>query len=108
MYRSARGGLRRRGGEPAPAQVRAEVLKISLNLRAGLVQCKTAMTRATRFIFAPHPGPFSGIRFRGKERTMAKVGDLLTTKGSQILSVGQRATVLDAAFLMNEHKVGSL
>lgn len=39
---------------------------------------------------------------------MAKVGDILAVKGSHVLSVGKEATVLDAALLMNEHKVGAL
>ena len=39
---------------------------------------------------------------------MATVGDILAVKGSHVLSIGPEATVLDAAMLMNEHKVGSL
>jgi CBS domain-containing protein len=39
---------------------------------------------------------------------MPAVSDILSTKGSQILSIGPDATVLDAAILMNEHKVGCL
>ena len=39
---------------------------------------------------------------------MATVRDLLAVKGTQVLSIGPEATVLDAALLMNEHKVGSL
>jgi CBS domain-containing protein len=39
---------------------------------------------------------------------MATVGDILAVKGSHVLSIGPEATVLDAALLMNEHKVGSL
>ena len=39
---------------------------------------------------------------------MATVRDLLAVKGSHVLSVGPDATVLNAAVLMNEHKVGSL
>jgi CBS domain-containing protein len=39
---------------------------------------------------------------------MATVRDLLAVKGSHVLSVGPDATVLDAAVLMNEHKIGSL
>src|SRR5262245_13703381 len=39
---------------------------------------------------------------------MATVRDILTIKGSKVLSTGPDATVLDAAMLMNEHKVGSL
>jgi CBS domain-containing protein len=39
---------------------------------------------------------------------MATVRDILAVKGSQVLSIGREATVLDAAVLMNEHKVGSL
>jgi CBS domain-containing protein len=39
---------------------------------------------------------------------MATVREILTKKGSGVLSIGRDATVLDAALLMNEHKVGSL
>ena len=39
---------------------------------------------------------------------MATVRDILAVKGPHVLSIGREATVLDAARLMNEHKVGSL
>lgn len=39
---------------------------------------------------------------------MATVGDILAVKGAHILSIGPDASALDAATLMNEHKVGSL
>ena len=39
---------------------------------------------------------------------MATVKDLLAVKGSHVLSIGPEASVLDAALLMNDHKVGSL
>jgi CBS domain-containing protein len=39
---------------------------------------------------------------------MATVRDILAVKGSQVASIGPEATVLDAAVLMNEHKIGSL
>ena len=39
---------------------------------------------------------------------MATVQEILTKKGQQILSIGTRASSLDAALLMNRHKVGSL
>jgi CBS domain-containing protein len=39
---------------------------------------------------------------------MATVRDILMIKGSQVLSIGPEATVLDTAVRMNEHKVGSL
>lgn len=39
---------------------------------------------------------------------MATVRDLLKVKGTHVLSIGPEATVLDAALVMNEHKVGSL
>lgn len=39
---------------------------------------------------------------------MAKVTDILARKGSQVLSVSKDATVLEAARMMNEHKVGCL
>jgi len=39
---------------------------------------------------------------------MANVRDLLAVKGTHVLSIGVHATVLDAAVLMNEHKIGAL
>jgi CBS domain-containing protein len=39
---------------------------------------------------------------------MPKVTQILSAKGSQVLSVSPNATVLDAALLMNEHKIGAL
>lgn len=39
---------------------------------------------------------------------MSKVRDILQTKGSQILTMHPNASVLDAAVLMNDHKVGSV
>ena len=39
---------------------------------------------------------------------MATVADILARKGTQVLTIGPQATVVDAAVLMNEHKVGSL
>jgi CBS domain-containing protein len=39
---------------------------------------------------------------------VGKVSDILATKGSQVWTVGSSATVLDAALLMNEHKIGAL
>jgi CBS domain-containing protein len=39
---------------------------------------------------------------------MATVRDILRIKGSHVLSIGPEASVLDAALLMNEHKIGSL
>ncbi len=39
---------------------------------------------------------------------MATIRDLLAVKGSHVLTIGPSATVLDAAVLMNEHKIGSL
>jgi CBS domain-containing protein len=39
---------------------------------------------------------------------MGTVRDILTRKGSQVFSIGPNASVLDAALLMNEHKVGAL
>ena len=39
---------------------------------------------------------------------MATVQDVLAVKGSHVMSVGPEATVLDAAMLMNDHKIGSL
>src|SRR4051794_35706611 len=39
---------------------------------------------------------------------MAQVRELLAHKGTQVLTTGPAATVVEAALLMNEHKVGSL
>jgi CBS domain-containing protein len=39
---------------------------------------------------------------------MAKVQDILQLKGSQILTMHPDAAVVDAAILMNDHKVGSV
>jgi CBS domain-containing protein len=39
---------------------------------------------------------------------MSRVKDILGVKGTHVLSIGPSATVLDAAVLMNEHKVGAL
>ena len=39
---------------------------------------------------------------------MATVSEILALKGSQVFSVGPDATALDAATLMNDHKIGSL
>jgi CBS domain-containing protein len=39
---------------------------------------------------------------------MATVRDILTRKGSGVLTTGRESTVLEAAILMNEHKVGAL
>jgi CBS domain-containing protein len=39
---------------------------------------------------------------------MATVNDVLKQKGSQVFSIGPDASVLDAALLMNEHRIGGL
>ncbi len=39
---------------------------------------------------------------------MPTVADILARKGSQVFTIGKEATVLQAAFLMNEHKIGAL
>jgi CBS domain-containing protein len=39
---------------------------------------------------------------------MAQVRDILQRKGSQVTTVGKDATVLQAALLMNEHRIGAL
>jgi CBS domain-containing protein len=39
---------------------------------------------------------------------MATVRDILARKGPHVVSIGPGATVLEAALLMNEHKIGSL
>jgi CBS domain-containing protein len=50
----------------------------------------------------------SGQRRAGKERSVARVSDLLSTKGAQVWTIGGRASVRDAALVMNEHKIGAL
>ena len=39
---------------------------------------------------------------------MGTVREILARKGSQVWSVGKEASVLDAALLMNEHRIGAL
>lgn len=39
---------------------------------------------------------------------MATIKDILSEKGRHVSSIGPEATALDAALLMNEHKIGSL
>jgi CBS domain-containing protein len=39
---------------------------------------------------------------------MATVREILVKKGSGVLTTGKQSTVLEAAILMNEHKVGAL
>jgi CBS domain-containing protein len=39
---------------------------------------------------------------------MATVRDILARKGTHVQSIGPDASVLDAALVMNEHKIGSL
>jgi len=39
---------------------------------------------------------------------MATVRDILARKGAHVQSIGPEASALDAAVLMNEHKIGSL
>ncbi len=39
---------------------------------------------------------------------MASVRDILAVKGPHVQSIGPDASALDAALLMNEHKIGSL
>jgi CBS domain-containing protein len=39
---------------------------------------------------------------------MATVQDVLNQKGSEVFSIGPKASVLDAALLMNEHHIGGL
>jgi CBS domain-containing protein len=39
---------------------------------------------------------------------MSTVADILARKGSQVFTIGKEATVLEAALLMNDHKIGAL
>src|SRR5438270_13286631 len=41
-------------------------------------------------------------------RPMSTIGDILSYKGSHVLSIGKGASVMDAAVVMNEHKVGAV
>src|SRR6516164_7071596 len=52
---------------------------------------------------------FPAHQLSGREgQPMTTVMALLAVKGSHVLTIGKDATVLDAALLMNEHKVGAL
>ena len=42
------------------------------------------------------------------DRLMAQVRELLERKGGHVLTIGPTASVIQAALLMNEHRVGSL
>src|SRR5580704_19634171 len=50
----------------------------------------------------------SAHRHSGRTILMATVRDILAAKGAHVQSIGPEATALDAALLMNEHKIGSL
>jgi CBS domain-containing protein len=39
---------------------------------------------------------------------MATIREILVKKGTQVWSIGKEATVLQAALIMNEHKIGAL
>lgn len=39
---------------------------------------------------------------------MSKVREILARKGSDVVSIGPEARAIDAALLMNEHKIGAL
>ena len=39
---------------------------------------------------------------------MATVNDIISSKGNQVWTIGKEVTVLQAAQLMNEHKIGAL
>jgi len=39
---------------------------------------------------------------------MATIQEILRRKGDQVYSIGRSATVLEAAVMMNEHKIGAL
>jgi CBS domain-containing protein len=39
---------------------------------------------------------------------MATISEILAKKGSQVFSIGKDATVLEAALVMNEHRVGAI
>jgi CBS domain-containing protein len=39
---------------------------------------------------------------------MPTVADILARKGAHVLTIGKEATVLQAALVMNEHKIGAL
>jgi len=39
---------------------------------------------------------------------MTTVNDVLKKKGSEVFSIGPKASVMDAALIMNEHRIGGL
>jgi len=39
---------------------------------------------------------------------MPQIQEILDKKGTQVFSIGRDATVMDAALLMNEHKIGAM
>src|SRR5262249_6888771 len=43
-----------------------------------------------------------------EEQQMPRVRDILEKKGDHVWTIGKSAKVLDAALLMNEHKIGAL
>src|SRR5436305_968659 len=47
-------------------------------------------------------------RHPGGTHVMATVREILERKGSQVFTIGKDATVLEAALVMNQHKIGSL
>ena len=57
----------------------------------------------------PHDTCFTHTALAGwKGHPVATVKNILADKGGHVWSVGPGATVLDAALLMNEHKIGAL
>src|SRR5262245_15251929 len=52
--------------------------------------------------------PEGACRGPGEGHIMATVRDILARKGPHVFTTSPGATVLDAALLMNEHKIGSL
>src|SRR5262249_45988615 len=47
----------------------------------------------------------AGVR---EDHVMATVREILARKGAHVFTIGKEATVLEAALLMNEHKIGAL
>jgi CBS domain-containing protein len=55
-----------------------------------------------------HVGSITSTAHRAKGFVMSTVNEILAAKGNHLQSVGPHATVLDAALLMNEQKIGCL
>ncbi len=48
------------------------------------------------------------VRQADRGEAMVKVQEIVSRKGAQVFTVGPEATVLEAALIMNDHRVGAL